>query len=103
SGKKINAHSIFEKAKAGEKEALEAFAYTGEMLGLALANSVVYTGPEAIFLFGGLSQAGDFIFKPTRKSFENNLLNIYKGKIKLLPSKLKENDAAILGAASLVW
>lgn len=99
----INAKYIYDKAVSGEMEAIEAFNYTGDILGLALANSVAYTSPQAIFLFGGLALAGDFIFKPTIKSFEKNLLNIYKNKIKILPSQLSENDAAILGAASLVW
>lgn len=98
-----DAKYIYDKALQGDKYAIEAFNYTGEILGLALANSVAYTSPEAIFLFGGLAQAGDFIFKPTKESFEKNLLNIYKNKIKILPSELKENDAAILGAASLMW
>ncbi len=98
-----DAKFIYEKALEGDKSAIEAFDYTGDILGLALANSVAYTSPEAIFLFGGLAQAGDFIFKPTIESFENNLLNIYKNKIKILPSQLMENDAAILGAASLIW
>jgi glucokinase len=101
--KVTDAKYIYEKALEGEKSAIEAFNYTGDVLGLALANSVAYTSPEAIFLFGGLAQAGDFIFKPTKESMERNLLNIYKNKIKLLPSQLKENDAAILGAASLIW
>lgn len=101
--KVADAKYIYEKAMEGEKSAIEAFNYTGDILGLALANSVAYTSPEAIFLFGGLAQAGDFIFKPAKESMERNLLNIYKNKIKLLPSKLKENDAAILGAASLIW
>ena len=103
SDKVADAKYIYDKAIAGEKSALEAFNYTGDILGLALANSVAYTSPEAIFLFGGLAQAGELIFKPTRESFEKNLLNIYKNKIKILPSQLKENDAAILGAASLMW
>ena len=98
-----DAKYIYDKAKAGDKEAIEAFDYTGNILGLALANSIAYTSPEAIFLFGGLALAGDFIFKPTIESFEKNLLHIYKNKIKILPSKLKENEAAILGAASLIW
>jgi len=101
--KVADAKYIYEKALEGEKSAIEAFNYTGDILGLAIANSVAYTSPEAIFLFGGLAQAGDFIFKPTKESMERNLLNIYKNKIKLLPSQLKENDAAILGAASLIW
>jgi glucokinase len=97
-----DAKYIYDRALAGDKDAIEAFRYTGDILGLALANSVAYTSPEAIFLFGGLALAGDLIFKPTQESFERNLLNIYKNKIKLLPSHLKENDAAILGAASLI-
>ena len=97
-----DAKYIYDKAISGDKDAIEAFNYTGDVLGLALANSVAYTSPEAIFLFGGLAMAGDFIFKPTIESFERNLLNIYKNKIKILPSQLNENDAAILGAASLI-
>ena len=97
-----DAKYIYDKAIEGDKDAIDAFNQTGDVLGLALANSVAYTSPEAIFLFGGLAMAGDFIFKPTIESFERNLLNIYKNKIKILPSQLKENDAAILGAASLI-
>ena len=99
----IDSKYIFERAQQGQQTALDAFNYTGEMLGLALANSVAYTMPEAIFLFGGLAQAGKLIFNPVKKSFEKNLLPIYKRKVKILPSKLREDDAAILGAASLVW
>ena len=98
-----DAKYIYEKAIQGDKDAIDAFNFTGKMLGLALANSVAYTSPKAIFLFGGLALAGNFIFEPTIKYFEKNLLNIYKNKIKILPSQLKENDAAILGAASLIF
>lgn len=98
-----DAKYIYDKATNGDKDAIEAFRYTGEILGMALANSVAYTSPKAIFLFGGLAQAADFIFAPAIDSFERHLLNIYKNKIKILPSLLPENDAAILGAASLVW
>jgi glucokinase len=99
----MNAEWIYKKAKAGERAALETFALTGEWLGFALANSAAYTSPEAIFLFGGLAQAEEFIFAPARVSFERNLLKIYKNKIRILPSELKPGDAAILGAASLIW
>jgi len=99
----VTSKHIFELAKQGDKIAMDAFNFTGEMLGIALANSVAYTSPSTVFLFGGLALAGDLIFKPTRESFEKNLLNIYKNKIKILPSLLKENDAALLGAASLIY
>ena len=99
----INAQLIFEKAMQGEKAALQSFEYTAEILGWALANSVAYTSPEAIFLFGGLALAGDVLFEPVRQSFEKNLMTVYQNKIKILPSALSENSAAILGAASLIW
>lgn len=99
----IDAAYIFEQGVKGDAEAKLAFEYTGDILGLALANAVTLFSPEVIFLFGGLARAGDFIFEPTKKSFESNLLKIYSGKVKILPSSLSEGDAAILGAASLVW
>ena len=102
-GKVADAKNIFDNAMKGEAAALEAFRYTGEILGLALANSVTYTSPEAIFLFGGLAQSGELIFKPTIEAFKKNLLHVYRKEIKILPSQLKENDAAVLGAASLIW
>ena len=102
-GKVADAKYIFDKAMAGEQAAIDAFRITGEILGLALANSVAYTSPEAIFLFGGLAQSGELIFSPTKENFKKNLLHVYRKEIKILPSQLKENDAAILGAASLIW
>jgi glucokinase len=100
---KIDSEYIYERAISGDKEALNAFQYTGNILGLALANAVALFSPEAIFLFGGLAQAGGLIFNPTQESFERNLLKIYRGQIQILPSALKEGDAAILGSASLMW
>lgn len=100
---KINPKYIFEKAKSNESAALKTYSKTGKILGMALTNSVAHLSPEAIFLFGGITNSGDMIFDPIIKSFEKNLLPIYKNKIKILPSGLKENDAAILGAASMIW
>ncbi|MFN6040105.1 MAG: ROK family protein [Bacteroidota bacterium] len=99
--KKVDAKYIFNRARENEPEALKAFQFTAEILGLALANSVAYTSPEVIFIFGGLAQSGDLLMKPLKESFENNLLSIYKNKIKILESALPESSAAILGAASL--
>jgi len=100
---RIDSAFIYKQAMKGDEEALKAFEYTGHILGLALANAVTLFSPEVIFLFGGLAQSGDLIFNPTKKSFEENLLKIYKGKTKILPSSLNEGDAAILGSASLIW
>ena len=94
---------IFEAAQRGDKLALEAFELTGKYLGLKLADSVAYTSPEAIILFGGLAAARDFIFTPTKKYMEEYLLGIFKNKVRLLPSGLPKGNSAILGAAALIW
>lgn len=99
----ITSKDIYDAALKGDKIALEIFDFTGKILGQVLADAIAITSPEAIILFGGLAQAGKFIFDPTHQYMEENLLKIYKGKVKLLPSELKETDAAILGAAALVW
>jgi glucokinase len=99
----LSAKSIDEAARKGDPIALEAFEFTGDILGLKLADAVAHTSPEAIFLFGGLAQAGDLLFEPVKRYMEEHMLNIYKNKVKVLPSKLPPGNAAILGAAALVW
>jgi glucokinase len=99
----LNTKMITEAAQRGDVVAKEAFEYTGRILGMKLAETVVHTDPEAIFLFGGLSMAGDFIFKPTIKHMEANLMPLFRGKVKVLPSAMQNQAAPILGASSLVW
>jgi glucokinase len=99
----LTSKMISEAAKKGDKIALQAFELTGKILGVKLADAVACTSPEAIFLFGGLSKAGDLMLEPTRRYMEENLFPIYRGKVKLLLSGLKETNAAILGASALAW
>lgn len=99
----LNTKMITEAAVKGDVVALQAFEYTGRILGMKLAETAVHTDPEAIFLFGGLSLAGDLIFKPTIRHMEANLMPLFRGKIKVLPSGLQNQAAPILGASSLVW
>jgi len=99
----VSSEMIYKAALERDPIAKKAFDYTGYVLGIMLANAVAITSPEVIFLFGGLANAGDLVFKPVKKYMEENLLDIYKNKIELKPSALSENDAAILGAAALVW
>ena len=82
---------------------VEAYEHTGKILGAALANAVAITDPEAIFLFGGLAKAGKYIFEPTKYHMENSLMLNFRGKVKLLPSGIEDGNAAVLGAAALVW
>lgn len=99
----LTSQSVYECAMKGDTIANEIFEFTGKVLGEALANFVMFSSPEAIILFGGLTKAGDLIMNPTRQAMEENLLQIFKNKVKLMFSELKEADAAILGASALVW
>ena len=99
----LNSKAVFEAATKGDEVAKEVFAFTGKVLGMALANFVMFSSPEAIILFGGLTKAGDLILKPTREHMEANLIEVFQNKIKILVSHLKESDAAILGASALMW
>ena len=99
----IDSKKVYEAAIAGDAVAKEIFESTGTILGAALANFVMFSSPEAIILFGGLTKAGDLILKPTRESMEANLIQIFQNKVKILVSHLKESDAAILGASALAW
>jgi glucokinase len=99
----ITSKDVFEAAVKGDEIAKEVFEFTGKILGMSLANFVMFSSPEAIILFGGLTKAGDLILKPTRESMEANLIEIFQNKVKILISHLKESDAAILGASALMW
>jgi len=99
----ITAKVVAEAADKGDKLAQEVYRFTGQILGEALANFVMFSSPEAIILFGGVIKAGDLILKPTREHMEKNVLPIFQNKVKLVFSELKEADAAILGASALVW
>lgn len=93
---------ISELAKSGDPIAAKAFDYTGNLLGAAMANLAAYFSPEMIILFGGLVNAGDLLLEPARRSFEEKLLNVHKGRIPVLISKLNNSTAGILGASSLI-
>lgn len=99
----ITSKDVYDAAVQGDSLAKEIFDFTGKVLGESFADFVAFSSPEAIILFGGLTKSGKYIFDPIRKYMEANLLPIYRNKIKLLMSELKESDAAVLGASALGW
>lgn len=99
----MTAKLVFDAAEKGDPIAREVFEMTGELLGRGLADTVHHLSPEAIFLFGGAAAAGEYIFKPTKESMERHLLPVFRNKVKILPSELKEGTSAIVGASALVW
>jgi glucokinase len=99
----LTSETVFKCAEQGDAVANHIFEFTGQILGEALANFIMFSSPEAIVLFGGLTKAGDLLLKPTVQAMEANLVQVFKNKVKILFSNLQEADAAILGASALVW
>ena len=99
----IASKDVYDAAKEGDKLALKVFEFTGKILGRSLADFIAFSAPEAIVLFGGLARAKEFLTEPILESMNANVLNLWKNKVELVYSQLKESDAAILGASALAW
>ena len=99
----LTSKDIYDAAVKGDETAIDIFKETGTRLGRALADMVVFSSPEAFVLFGGLAKAGDFILKYTKEAMEEAIMPIFKGKVKILLSTMKDADAAVLGASALAW
>ena len=99
----ITSKDVFDAANAGDQLAKDVFEYTGKILGEAFCDFTVFSSPKAIILFGGLAKSGELLLKPLRNAMEKNMMGIFKGKVQILLSELKEADAAVLGASALGW
>jgi glucokinase len=99
----ISSKDIYDAAVQGDELAKEIFVFTGRILGRALGDFVKFSSPQAIVLFGGLTKSREFFHDEMVQAMNDNLMQIWKDKIQILYSSLKESDAAILGASSMVW
>ena len=100
---RITSKDVYEAAKDGDKMALKIFEFTGRILGEKLADFIEFSAPEAIVLFGGLARSKEFLTEPILEAMNANVLPLWRNKVKLIYSSLKESDAAILGASALAW
>ena len=99
----ISSKDVYEAAQEGDALALKIFEFTGKILGRSFADFIAFSSPEAIVLFGGLARAKEYLLKPIEDAMNANVLPLWKGKVKIVFSQLKESDAAILGASALAW
>lgn len=90
-------------ASKGDALAKRIYEFTGNMLGEACADFAAFSSPEAFIFFGGLTKAGALLMDPIKKAYEENVLNIFKGKAKFLVSGLEGSSAAVLGASAVGW
>lgn len=100
---KIESYDVFKAASQGDEVAKEIFEFTGTMLGQACADMAAFSSPEAFIFFGGLAKSGNLIMDPIKRAYDENVLQIFKGKAKFLMSALDGAGAAVLGAAALGW
>ena len=99
----ITSKDVYDAAEQGDEVAKEIFDYTGTILGQQLADFIAFSAPEAIVMFGGLTKSGHWILDPVVKAMNDNVLPLWRGKVQVLFSDLKEADAAVLGASALAW
>ena len=99
----ITSKDVYDAAEQGDEVAKEIFDFTGTILGQQLADFIAFSAPEAIVLFGGLTKSGDWIKRPIEEAMNKTVLPLWKNKVKVLFSDLKEADAAVLGASALAW
>ncbi len=99
----LTSKKIAEAAAKKDPVALKAMDYTAEKLAFGIYNAIGFSSPEAVFLFGGLANAGEILFEPVRKYVEMNVQPIFRGTVKILPSGVPESNAAVMGAAALIW
>jgi glucokinase len=98
-----HAEDVFEAARKNDPFAMAIIEYTAETLGSALADYACFSSPKAYVLFGGIAQSGESFAVKVKDYMEKHLLNIYQNKIEIRISSLHDVNAAVLGAASLIW
>ncbi|MEO0571196.1 MAG: ROK family protein [Bacteroidota bacterium] len=99
----LHGEEITQAAEEGDLIATKAFDYTAKIMAQALANFTAFTQPEAFILMGGLVNSGKWILEPLEKYLDQFLLQVYRGKVKILESGMEGKTAAICGAAALIW
>ena len=99
-GGEISAKTVFDAVKAGDKVAIEIAEQFGEYLGKGLAAVASVVDPQIFVIGGGVSKAGDILFKYIEPSYKRCAFGPCK-QTKFALAKLG-NDAGIYGAAALV-
>ena len=100
---KITSLDVSIAAGKGDELAKEIYDFTGTMLGEACADFAAFSSPEAFIFFGGMAKAGDLLMDPIKKSYDEHVMKIFKGKAKFLFSSLDGGSAAVLGASAIGW
>lgn len=100
---KITSLDVSIAAGKGDALAKKVYDFTGEMLGEACADFAAFSSPEAFVFFGGMAKAGDLIMEPIKRSYDEHVMPVFRGKAQFLVSALDGSSAAVLGASAIGW
>lgn len=96
--KEISAKDIAMAAEQGDADAVSAFERAGYYLGIGISNYLHIFNPSCVIFGGGVTQSGDLLFKPFRKSLESHVLNTnYLSNLEIKNAVLKDY-AGLIGA-----
>jgi glucokinase len=85
-------------ARAGDERARVAVARAGTLIGLAIANVLIFLCPDRVVVGGGVAQAGDLLLAPLRASIADRARVAPLDRIEIAPAVLGAHAGAI-GAA----
>jgi len=98
---RVTAEMVAHAAKQGDGTAWAIFDRAAEYLGLGIAGLINLFNPEAVFIGGGVAQAGDILFDKVRKTVNGRALNKTASDVAVVPATFGPK-AAVMGAISLI-
>jgi glucokinase len=102
-GPDANAHTLIERATAGDDDARAALARIGESLGVAVASLVNIFDPELTVVGGGFgAAAGDFVLEPARKAAGREAVLPARDAVHIVAAELG-NEAGLVGAGLVAF
>ena len=99
-GTEFAAKDVFDAARNGDALAAREVDEMSDTLGMALANIASTVDPEAFLVGGGVARAGDVLFAPLNKHFQEYAFKSCR-EIPIKQASLG-NDAGIYGAVRLI-
>ncbi|GAA2972964.1 ROK family protein [Lentilactobacillus parakefiri] len=97
-GQKLTTKLISEAVAKGDLTAIEVFKETGELLGFCLGNVINLYNPDTLILGGGVSVAGEPLFKYTRETLAHHSLPVAREACEMTMAQLGD-EAGMVGAA----
>ena len=97
---RITPQVIYEAARAGDAIAKDIYAQTGFYVGVAVSNIIIAVGPQKVVIGGGVSQAGDLLLDPIRRTVTERVNVTSIEQVQIVRAELGPN-AGLIGAG--VW